>query len=449
MPLVDFKERPQQWKWIGAHRDGDDLLESLCEEWLQIKEQLKNKKDVTAETDSSSTSNPRAKTDFVVRPSTEEERAAFREQEQKRYDNPHKAFTFRMHGFESVVGPVKGVFSKDTNLNKAREHSLLTSLRPPYVTILTLVRDAASRLPNGEGTRAEVCELLKDSQFLNSNCSDAQIHTVVSGALDRLHYERDPCVKYDSNRKVWIYLHRNRTEEEFEKIHQASAAAARAKKMQKPRVPRQPKSKESVQPQEQEGAVTAPPTVPTVAGVGPTSSPRQADSLPSQVEPGQSQLRGPSRLNTAETGIACSPSHKFTSALNSHTSVLNIADDPVDTSPLQLSNVSEDLKGDAQIARKDSWSSEGESSDESSASDRESDSGSAGSSSEGRKELKIHPGKGKTLPGVEQTATRLQDNQTIDESGFDFGDTTSRKEGNPDTSSEPGSGSESDFSNVD
>ena len=42
-----------------------------------------------------------------------------------------------------------------------------------------------------------------------------QIHTVVSGALDRLHYERDPCVKYDSNRKVWIYLHRNRSEEEF------------------------------------------------------------------------------------------------------------------------------------------------------------------------------------------------------------------------------------------
>ena len=41
---------------------------------------------------------------------------------------------------------------------------------------------------------------------------------MVSGALDRLHYERDPCVKYDSNRKVWIYLHRNRSEEEFGKI---------------------------------------------------------------------------------------------------------------------------------------------------------------------------------------------------------------------------------------
>lgn len=59
-------------------------------------------------------------------------------QEQQRYDQPHKAFTFRMHGFESVVGPVKGVFDKETSLNKAREHSLLRSDRPAYVTILSL-----------------------------------------------------------------------------------------------------------------------------------------------------------------------------------------------------------------------------------------------------------------------------------------------------------------------
>lgn len=48
-----------------------------------------------------------------------------------------------------------------------------------------------------------------------SNYIHYQIHTVVSGALDRLHYEKDPCVKYDVNRKMWIYLHRNRTEEEY------------------------------------------------------------------------------------------------------------------------------------------------------------------------------------------------------------------------------------------
>ena len=33
---------------------------------------------------------------------------------------------------------------------------------------------------------------------------------MVSGALDRLHYEKDPYVKYDSERKLWIYLHKNR-----------------------------------------------------------------------------------------------------------------------------------------------------------------------------------------------------------------------------------------------
>ena len=46
-----------------------------------------------------------------------------------------------------------------------------------------------------------------------------QINTVVSGALDRLHYEKDPCVKYDGARKVWIYRHRCRTEEEFGICH--------------------------------------------------------------------------------------------------------------------------------------------------------------------------------------------------------------------------------------
>lgn len=59
-------------------------------------------------------------------------------QEQQRYNQPHKAFTFRMHGFESIVGPVKGVFDKEMSLNKAREHTLLRSDRPPYVTILSL-----------------------------------------------------------------------------------------------------------------------------------------------------------------------------------------------------------------------------------------------------------------------------------------------------------------------
>ncbi|KAJ7424033.1 Nuclear factor related to kappa-B-binding protein [Willisornis vidua] len=235
-PFVEFKEKTQQWKLLGTYQEHEKELAALFHLWLETKDQTFFKQE--NEDSSDAMPLPRVRTDYVVRPSTGEEKRVFQEQERYRYSQPHKAFTFRMHGFESVVGPVKGVFDKETSLNKAREHSLLRSDRPAYVTILSLVRDAAARLPNGEGTRAEICELLKDSQFLAPDVTSAQVNTVVSGALDRLHYEKDPCVKYDIGRKLWIYLHRDRSEEEFERIHHAQAAAAKAKKaLQKPKPP--------------------------------------------------------------------------------------------------------------------------------------------------------------------------------------------------------------------
>ena len=42
-------------------------------------------------------------------------------------------------------------------------HVLLKAERPPFVSILSLVRDAVSRLPDGVGTRLDVTELCKDS----------------------------------------------------------------------------------------------------------------------------------------------------------------------------------------------------------------------------------------------------------------------------------------------
>ncbi|XP_036846344.1 nuclear factor related to kappa-B-binding protein-like isoform X2 [Oncorhynchus mykiss] len=240
-PCVVFRESSQQWKWIGPSENGEKDLSALCQLWVDskglvvVKAECEELAEMTSPT-------PRAWTDYVVRSSTGDERHVFQVQEQQRYDQPHKAFTFRMHGFESPVGPVKGVFDKEMSLNKAREHTLLRSDRPAYVTILSLVRDAAARLPNGEGTRAEICELLKDSQFLAPDVTSAQVNMVVSGALDRLHYEKDPCVKYDIVRKLWNYLHRDRGQEEFEKIHQAQAAAAKARKtlQQKPKLASKP-----------------------------------------------------------------------------------------------------------------------------------------------------------------------------------------------------------------
>lgn len=44
-----------------------------------------------------------------------------------------------------------------------------------FLLLLVTVRDAAARLPNGEGTRAEICELLKDSQFLAPDVTSTQV----------------------------------------------------------------------------------------------------------------------------------------------------------------------------------------------------------------------------------------------------------------------------------
>lgn len=50
---------------------------------------------------------------------------------------------------------------------------------------------------------------------MSPGAEENYLQSVVGGALDRLHYEADTCVKYDSKRKIWVYLHRNRTELEF------------------------------------------------------------------------------------------------------------------------------------------------------------------------------------------------------------------------------------------
>ena len=103
-------------------------------------------------------------------------------------------------GSFTIVAPVnKKVTSSNT---KPRDHQCLKPDRPGYLTLLSLTRDAAARLPDGVGTRADICQLVRDSQFIVESASDTQISNLVSGALDRLHYEKDPCVKYDTDRKL-------------------------------------------------------------------------------------------------------------------------------------------------------------------------------------------------------------------------------------------------------
>ncbi|XP_052185422.1 uncharacterized protein LOC127797021 [Diospyros lotus] len=151
----------------------------------------------------------------TINTSSEEVRTYFRKEEVLRYLIPDRAFSYTAaDGRKSVVAPLRRGGGKPTS--KARDHFMLKRDRPPHVTILCLVRDAAARLPGSIGTRADVCTLIRDSQYIEEDVSDAQVNQVVSGALDRLHYERDPCVQFDGEKKLWVYLHREREEEDFE-----------------------------------------------------------------------------------------------------------------------------------------------------------------------------------------------------------------------------------------
>ena len=85
-----------------------------------------------------------------------------------------------------VVAPV---CKKSAVNSKAREHYLLKTERPSYITILCLVRDAAAKLPNGVGSRADICELLKESQYINENIADKNIKYP---ALTQRHRQRRP-----------------------------------------------------------------------------------------------------------------------------------------------------------------------------------------------------------------------------------------------------------------
>jgi len=55
---------------------------------------------------------------------------------------------------------------------------------------------------------------LPNCRYINEGYAD-QISAVVSGALDRLHSEADPPVKFDTEQKLWVYLHRQRLESDY------------------------------------------------------------------------------------------------------------------------------------------------------------------------------------------------------------------------------------------
>ncbi|CDW73136.1 UNKNOWN [Stylonychia lemnae] len=152
----------------------------------------------------------RTKQILTIPPTKAEDIDDYRKQEIERYKYPLDPWMYSItDGRKAIVGPV---FRKRAQIqNRPREHLFLKSERPPGVNILALVRDAAARLPDQVGTRTDVAELVKDSQFLAEGLTDYYISQTVSGGLDRLSAEEDPSVRFDPSSKLWIYLHGKRT----------------------------------------------------------------------------------------------------------------------------------------------------------------------------------------------------------------------------------------------
>mmetsp|Transcript_21860 Transcript_21860/g.36191 ORF Transcript_21860/g.36191 Transcript_21860/m.36191 type:complete len:706 (+) Transcript_21860:92-2209(+) len=210
--LLTFHLEPSYWRWAGPTGNENDTdpasvlshMEALFLQTFLIRQQgglhAKSYKEKLNNINNN-----------VLRPGTPESLKIFQSQERERYRWPQLPYTYSVKGQRSIVAPVtKGLMG-----NKARDHFMLKPARPPCITVLSLVRDAASRLPGGVGSRQDVCDLLRHSQYVIDDVSNEKINEVVSGALDRLHYEKDPCVRYDSDRKTWLYLHRNRSEDDF------------------------------------------------------------------------------------------------------------------------------------------------------------------------------------------------------------------------------------------
>ncbi|VDN16449.1 unnamed protein product, partial [Dibothriocephalus latus] len=141
----------------------------------------------------------------------------------QRFSQPWSPFVYNQHGYASVVGPVRtaSVNFAGRGSGRAREHPLLRSDRPAWVSISEIVRDAVARLPNGEGTRPEIAMLVQDSAFLAPNFNPRQLSQCISSALDRLQGEgtQSP-VMYDCSRRLWIYRYRHLSPGDFFKMYE-------------------------------------------------------------------------------------------------------------------------------------------------------------------------------------------------------------------------------------
>ena len=252
-PFVKCDADNELYEWIGTGRDSDVNLMALTQWWSERKslagrfilpgtkehreEMMRNQESDTNLSTRHADDVPLADYegriyDSISHPNVNEvepesklDKGTFHSQERQRMENPGHAFTYHYPAVKEgpvSVGPVRTNLNINQRNNKVKPHPLLLSNRPPWVTMIVLVQDALARMPNGEGSKSDICKYVTHSRYCNlEGVADnpTALTTVVSGALDRLQGETDPCCKYYTDRKIWRYLHKGRSEEEFMRRH--------------------------------------------------------------------------------------------------------------------------------------------------------------------------------------------------------------------------------------
>lgn len=157
-----------------------------------------------------------AKATLTLTPPTEEAIVEFRAQEANRFLVPDMPFTYTFNK------PLPGHSSKVISMPNPKVHApgrkgaLLKADRPEVVSSASLMRDALARLPGGVGTRLDVASLVLQSQYLAPEITDvSQVAQPVASAFDRMQLEYYASVRYDADLRLYIYVHRQRSESDF------------------------------------------------------------------------------------------------------------------------------------------------------------------------------------------------------------------------------------------
>ena len=191
-----------------------ELMEDIDLSWVAKSERFKNF--------------TRQRQVLTINRRTEYEIEDFRRQEFERYKEPLQPYVYKQNGYNYIVGP--SIRKKAQMRGAPVPHQILKGDRPPFCSILTIVRDAVARLPDGVGTRLDVTELAKESQWLDYKCIDENVLSMtIGGGLDRLQAEEDPCCRFDPVTRLWVYLHGKRKADDYRLQFEYSNKIAQAK----------------------------------------------------------------------------------------------------------------------------------------------------------------------------------------------------------------------------